>query len=1134
MKVLVAAFLPVIGIFAAAAWGAEDFTSHAWQLESKGDAAEAHDYLERAAQTGAVDAALAYAQFLDRHRDPAAREAYEKILQTAQGEPRISAARRLVLLDLIAGDRKAAQQDLERYRSAGGRDYSLPSGAVLRQENRGEEKTILIPGPLRSFARMAALAPEVSPDDILPELARNVVTNGYQATRSNDVLEQTEYLKLVVRYISQARELEKLADANGTIKVPTCDSTQTAELLRVLGYRMRGGCGSEVVLETVNASRAFLTIDSGFPLAELEQDLRINRPFAYDFQPTRVPILYGQDYWVSPKDRQGAEFIDLFLGDPSLCRLYLALAKLDPTVSEELRKATSVQRIRAYAHVLDFYGGMFQIRNGRAVVPGGARSERAWAELVSASPDKPGTFFERLIMRDDGWMASYFDALSRIRDDEANGPVQSYLTEPERMKRFYAAIRGKVTSPGPARPVFRSNTDMMLLTARLRLDPNGKPHIPGGLEVWRSLFMEHPAGGAKYDLKLSHDAAGWKDGDDVLEALFGMCRKASGDEPLKIFMALSDLDRHRSTPLDAQTATRLARGYRMFGAQYAIFAEVSEVSNQTIGQFLDTAQSIEQIHDLGLRSDAAGTLQALIGLWQIFCRQDSIAPADRDRTLAAILARFGKLKNEGEVFDGGRAGVQTLLAETHSPVGMSPQDRMLDLLAGTSQPDSSDAHTQMIEEMIRIFEAQRLISLASIFDLVDQLESLAKGEKVNNALINKTAARISEIELPQSPLSGQERNILSFGYWPEKHIETERKLNLRAFIERAEKDPKKLDEVRSLLAPFLRDTLAGLNYVHYAPPGAQVLYANPQFVRSHDFVGVEGANATWRSTEVAGMGWPSSAGGRLTGSLASLPYALADAEQNFLIPSREQALIWGDLVPQLLLTATVPRWWNVTPAQLHWVALHMDYGETLLAEAAVNAERRQIVLNTLGQYAMPARVARVRDLLEQADVHGAIENVMPSELFAMAKDIVAVDRPDSSRAGTPLAEEIRREAAALPRQLNYEAVSRNFGTPKPTLANSYSPELLWMRTFPTLMGYSSRILAESWESNLLYYAALADQLSLPPAELNVLVPDWTRQTVERIFATNLDDWPALLRSLRLVGDEVREKSRKRVTASSGF
>jgi hypothetical protein len=69
-------------------------------------------------------------------------------------------------------------------------------------------------------------------------------------------------------------------------------------------------------------------------------------------------------------------------------------------------------------------------------------------------------------------------------------------------------------------------------------------------------------------------------------------------------------------------------------------------------------------------------------------------------------------------------------------------------------------------------------------------------------------------------------------------------------------------------------------------------------------------------------------------------------------------------------------------------------------------------------------------------------------------------------------------------------------------------------------------MAESWESNLLFYAALADEVLLAPSQLNLLIPEWTQQTVERIFATHLEDWPALLRSLRLVGDDVRQKSRK--------
>ena len=124
----------------------------------------------------------------------------------------------------------------------------------------------------------------------------------------------------------------------------------------------------------------------------------------------------------------------------------------------------------------------------------------------------------------------------------------------------------------------------------------------------------------------------------------------------------------------------------------------------------------------------------------------------------------------------------------------------------------------------------------------------------------------------------------------------------------------------------------GYNYIHYAPPGAQVLHTNPAFVRSHDFIGVtemqpdlEG-NPGFRKRLARQRRWA------LTGSLAGLPYALAEAEQNFLIPTREQALIWGDLVPQMILSATIPRWWSVTPLQLHWVGLHMDYAETLLAE----------------------------------------------------------------------------------------------------------------------------------------------------------------------------------------------------------
>src|SRR5579863_3042050 len=606
------------GIAASVGIVGQDFSGEAWQLEAKGDALEARDRLQRAAE-GAPNNPLAlqaYAEFLDRHRAPEARQAYttlDRLLSRngASAAERAKVARRLASLDLIAGDRPAALRHLEEYRAAGGTGLTLPAASAPSSP----QSFIEIPGPLRSFSRMAALSPELDTQDVLASLARNITINGYQATHASEALEPTEYLKLVIRYLSQARELERLSGPEKTIRIEMCESAQTGDILRVLGYRMRGGCGSDVVLETVNASRAFVTIDSGFPLSELEEALRTNRPFTLDYHPARVPVLLGAEYWQqAQKQGDKAEFLDFFISDPGLCRLYLALNGLDPEAAEQMRKDEPGQKLKVYAHVLDFFGSMFELRGGKAVTPGGARSEKAWNDLVTVSPEKGAAFFEKLIEKDDGWMASYYDALARI-----SGPVQDYLTEPERLKRFYSALRGRVTSPGPARPVFRANTDLLLLTTRLRLDANGKPRLPGGMDVWKNLFAGRLI--SKYDPKLAKAAPGWKDPEEVVEGLFGLCRKTADNEPLKIFMALTDVERNRAKPLETATVDRLVADYRAIGAQYPLFAEAPMLSDSTIVAFLDAARSVTQIRDPALRADAAGVMQALVGMWQIFARQ---------------------------------------------------------------------------------------------------------------------------------------------------------------------------------------------------------------------------------------------------------------------------------------------------------------------------------------------------------------------------------------------------------------------------------------------------------------------------------------------------------------------------------
>ena len=95
------------------------------------------------------------------------------------------------------------------------------------------EEMVTIPGPLRSFLRMAAVSQKVAPVDVLPLLSRNIFMQGYQRGTP------TEFLLLLDRYVQQARELQILAGANDTIHVTNCDDAGT--LVQILGYRVREG-----------------------------------------------------------------------------------------------------------------------------------------------------------------------------------------------------------------------------------------------------------------------------------------------------------------------------------------------------------------------------------------------------------------------------------------------------------------------------------------------------------------------------------------------------------------------------------------------------------------------------------------------------------------------------------------------------------------------------------------------------------------------------------------------------------------------------------------------------------------------------------------------------------------------------
>jgi len=163
---------------------------------------------------------------------------------------------------------------------------------------------------------------------------------------------------------------------------------------------------------------------------------------------------------------------------------------------------------------------------------------------------------------------------------------------------------------------------------------------------------------------------------------------------------------------------------------------------------------------------------------------------------------------------------------------------------------------------------------------------------------------------------------------------------------------------------------------------------------------------------------------------------VAEAEQNFLIPSKEQALIWGDLVPQIVQSSKIQRFWNVTPTQMQWVALHLRLSELLLAESVMDEALRAKMVRALGMYAAPARARQVGEWLAEGRVKKALDNVTPSELFLVAKDLHGAQ----ADAGAPsVVAEPDGEVAAL-----YKALARKVAVKIAAQGKDYSSK------FPTI------------------------------------------------------------------------------------
>ena len=421
-----------------------------------------------------------------------------------------------------------------------------------------------------------------------------------------------------------------------------------------------------------------------------------------------------------------------------------------------------------------------------------------------------------------------------------------------------------------------------------------------------------------------------------------------------------------------------------------------------------------------------------------------------------------------------------------------------------------------------VLDDQRLVSIDTLVTVGDALIAKQHGKQPEEYVM-LLAAQTKEFEMPRPIFTTGEREQWASGIYNNHHTDVQMKTDLPKVLKSTTASARQIEEARGHLASFLRDSLVGLNYAYYEPPGSQCLHNNPLLVRSHDFSGdtVSGITDLWQAPRLLGQGLPAGGGAHFVGSLADLPYVLAGLEQNFISPDSVQALVWEEVTPELLASSILPRWWDVSPGELHAVALYQRAGEELLAASVKDDELRGQLLAILSERMLPQRAREIERDLKSRPVADVIAQMMPADTFYLTLEFREKHPDRSGEVGSAM-QELQELSRQHPEQLNWKRFSHNFGVPHPVMAQNYGLELMNLVPMPPFAGYANRFLAESWDSPNLYWARLADERGYSPVMLNRLVPDLTRRMIEKVFATDFEDWPALLRAMHETADEVRE------------
>lgn len=1105
---------PISGLFQRQAIGFVGLSGSAEEgaLEARGDIYSARRFLYQNAPASNKRAMLSRWASLEDWYGSAAPEAYFVLTNTlvrenAPKEQILEICRRGLQVSLRDEHFDAARRFARK--SA---DLGDPSGLDLLQSNslRGADYVTVL-GGVAAFHSLVCGKGKPGKERFFLDYSR-VLTS---VSANSDGTEFRSLAHTIHEYFRQLTALAALGSRKaGRVEILLTlndeDGRQRTETaLGILGLKLTRNDGRLAIELAEGKSKAklqyaqaALAIDEG----GIQKALSANKSYHLEIPLDSVPVYPAEHLWQvafgRDQDYEGG-LAELFVSDPRLPRLYLALNSMDRDVAEVLLKAVSWQALaQTYSRPLSRFSSSLALNNNRAEVPGGSAAESAWQQLAGESPSNPAAFFKSLLTRDDGRLIAFFDALAHL--DLAH--QRFFMRSPDRAKRFYQLFRSS--------PEMRRGTQRLLLSALLDffrevpLNDSGRVAFPGSPEVWMIA-----KGGSKSAAKVAQELKRTTApaSDDAILIRLATTENKTGflTEPeLANFIAVSRINRRRSESLSPEAALLLAQSYPRFGALFPYFSALGDLDASDFENVFTLAAKVNGL-DFATANVRLGELHSYLAMLCLveqsgFQTSESVRQQYRSgirrysqamdaaawtRASLAAIDDLAQLVHRGD-FSGRDAAIQTLLighvSEKGRPAG---RDR---------------AYRQVLS-------LQKAPSLDALFTIRDSLGQLSNDPAAFDRIRKQISTFVTIIPPNTWRLEPQHRTGLE-RYQTRELEETLSKLHDRIAHRKGNRaDIEKLSvKFLAELEPWVELAMAGQIYARYLDPSDLVVSADPLLLRKHMFASSEFlpherppfAPADFRASSMG-------EGSYFNGGFAefSLAAGQARAEGNHL------GAPWGEVVAGAVFASVrATDWRPLTESALQTFGANVRLAREWIVESATSgAMRQQLQEQSMGLLSLARRKALLAGVVSH-DWAAVWESVSISDLYFLGKSL-------AGQAPTPLwrtpALIAMKEVATQP------AVLDLLGQVAPDLSGSALPRLQHYQPYEEYERYSvPQPIAERVAELKFHLAWLADSAACRPAMLPAAAALSADAVAKKIVMRDMWDWSAVLDGFRSMEPQI--------------